>query len=127
MGSSSIDLEQYHICEYPQVFCPLYFDALHQAECASKASMQLQFFVEGVSIIHEGKKYPMKKHLGIYKGKGMSWRACPMSDASTVRLPPTGLGPQPMACPNGHALPVYFKPKRTPGQHGEHTSPNQSA
>jgi hypothetical protein len=46
-----------------------------------------------------------------------------MSEASTLRLPPTGLGPYPVACPNGRALPLYFKPKRTPGQQGEHTFP----
>lgn len=81
-------------------------------------------FVEGVSIIHEG-KYPVIKHLGIYKGKGMSWRACPISEASTLRLWPAGLSHHPMACPNGHVFHFTLNPRGQLGRKENILYPNQ--
>jgi hypothetical protein len=68
----------------------------------------------------------MKKPLGIYKGKGMSWRACPMSEASTLRLWPAGLGHHPMACPNGHVFfPYILNPRAQLGRKENILYPNQ--
>jgi len=87
---------------------PLYFDTPHQWKCASDdASMQLLFCER---CVHMWKVIQHDKNF-----RYLRWRRCLrghvpcLSWVLALRLPPFGLNPYPMGCPQVHAFPLYFQ------------------